>query len=141
MYPDQHKIVAKHMGLLPDFNEIHEQVKRREHIDEILADPSIQAPAFSCLECQFCYIIQDPDPEDDWNFNDEACYCSLLPKEEDSIKFEKEHPEYATKWYPFYFIAVGMRPSQMSPWFLTPVIDECPLNAPDRFHREPIPKD
>ncbi len=135
MSENHHEIRAQYMGLLPDWEEIRRQVKRLEQIDQILCDPSIQAPEYSCLECRFCCIIQDPDPFDDWNFDDLACYCSLLPKGEAQLK-GTEGTLYATRQYPFHFIDAGLRPQQVIPRYFHPVIEQCPLNAPDRFQKK-----
>lgn len=125
MPENSNKEQALYMGLLPDWEEIHRQEERLRDLDRILADPELKTPS-SCLVCRFCTVIQDPDPDDDWNFDDMAAYCSLLLKTEKEKLFDAEHPKYATSKIPFGFIVVGCRPHHLEDR-LDVVPEVCPL--------------
>ncbi len=122
---------ALYMGLLPDWNEIDRQKERFRDLEGILANPELKTPP-NCLKCRFCTVIQDPDPEDEWNFDDMAAYCSLQLKSAKEKQFDAKYPGYATARIPFSFIVSGCRPHHLEDR-LDAVPQTCPLLKKERM--------
>ena len=75
----------------------------------------------NCIDCQFHYIIKDPDPDDWFCSDDVAVICTLTPNPERDLesKYTSDHSEFRA-------ITRSCRPFYVKKESTTPMW--CPLN-------------
>ena len=59
----------------------------------------------NCMDCTAHRVIKDPDPDDSFNYDDQAIVCSLTPNPEKNM--ESKHP---ADWSNYRAISVAVRP-------------------------------